>query len=69
MYYHKRVISKGWDIFCKKGNTHYYIATMRWTDGLNPKVEKAVEEDARRIAACLNFCEGIKTVDLSRIIR
>ena len=39
--------------------TEYHIAIMRWTDGLNPEVEQAVEDDARRIAACLNYCEGI----------
>lgn len=64
MYYHKYVKGQGQQIFCKRGDTHYYIASMRWTDGLNPEVEKAVEEDARRIAASLNFCEGIKTSDL-----
>ena len=61
MYFYKRISSSGWHILYKKEDKEFQIAIMRWTNGLNPIVEKAVEDDARRIVACLNFCDGIDT--------
>ena len=36
------------------------IASMRWTDGLNPKTEEAVEADALKIVNALNSFDASK---------
>ena len=69
MYFTKEIPSQGTWIMKQHGGKEYRIAIMRWSDGLNKKVEKAIAEDARRIVACLNFCEDNKTETMERIYK
>ncbi len=57
-YYHRYIENQNWEIWCHKDGQQYSIANLYWTDRLNPT---SVENNAKRIAACLNYCEGIKT--------
>jgi hypothetical protein len=61
MYYIKKIRSQGIHVYCLQDKKEYPIAVMRWSDGLNSAVEDAIQKDAERIVACLNYCEGIST--------
>ena len=61
MYFIRKDASQGTWIMRKGDFEDYKIALMRWTDGLNKEVEKAVKDDAERICAALNFVDGIDT--------
>jgi len=53
-YFKKHIPSQGLNIMCRSGDKEYQIAVMRWSDGLNKDVEKAIDNDADKIIDALN---------------
>jgi hypothetical protein len=53
-YFKRYIPFQGYSIMCRNETGEYQIAIMRWSDGLNKKVEEAIERDADKIVTALN---------------
>jgi len=57
-YYKENIPGQGTHIMYGDNNACFHIAIMRWSDGLDPKTEKAIQDDADMIVDALNVKAG-----------